>query len=202
MNVISTHPAFAFCFLFALVSVLYTTLVHVHERELFGLSLTVHLIIIRFDARQTHAINDDDDDGKMPFFVREKKSPWGEHEIDYVLFATVPDKSRLTIEPHPDEVDDVKWVTKSRLLDMLGDESLLFSPWFRLIVAKWMIGDGGGGWWDDLERTMTTDDFCDYRTIHRFDPPVEHMGGGGDAGPMFGGGDDGAKKNVVVGDSS
>ena len=152
--------------------------------------------------------NDDDDDGKiMPLFrSQKKKSPWGGHEIDYVLFATVPDKSRLTIEPHPDEVDDVRWVNKSRLLGMLDDESLLFSPWFRLIVTKWMIGDGaagggGGGWWDDLERTMTTDDFCDYRTIHRFDPPVEHMGGGGDAGPMFDG-DTGAKKNVVVGDSS
>lgn len=52
-----------------------------------------------------------------------------------------------------------------------------------------MIGsddnNGKEGWWDDLHRTMTTDDFCDYESIHRFDPPREHLGGGGDAGPLF-----------------
>mmetsp|Transcript_1913 Transcript_1913/g.3454 ORF Transcript_1913/g.3454 Transcript_1913/m.3454 type:complete len:798 (+) Transcript_1913:81-2474(+) len=117
------------------------------------------------------------------------KSPWGEHEIDYVLFATIPSKDKITLKPHPDEVDDVKWVTQSQLLEMFDDENLLFSPWFRLITNRWMIGSGkkeeDQGWWDDLERTMNTDDFCDYETIHRFDPPSEHMGGGGDAGPMF-----------------
>ena len=98
---------------------------------------------------------------------------------------------------------------------MFDDKNLLFSPWFRLIAKRWMIGgkgdetscgdekekQGGGGWWDDLERTMTTNDFCDYGTIHRFDPPSEHMGGGGDAGPMF----DGTETNgtaAAVGDSS
>lgn len=126
-----------------------------------------------------------------------KKSPWGEHEIDYVLFITIPSKDKLTVRPHPEEVDDIKWVTQSQLLEMFDDENLLFSPWFRLIAKRWMIGSGsdggetkkrddeGQGWWDDLERTMKTDDFCDYETIHRFDPPSEHMGGGGDAGPMF-----------------
>jgi len=44
------------------------------------------------------------------------KSPWGEHEIDYVLFLTVPSKSVLTINPNPDEIDDIKWVTKSKLV--------------------------------------------------------------------------------------
>ena len=132
-------------------------------------------------------------------------SPWGEHEIDYVLFITIPSKDKLTLKPHPDEVDDVKWVTQSQLLEMFDDKSLLFSPWFRLITKKWMIGgsDGkeGGGWWDDLERTMNTNDFCDYQTIHKFDPPSEHMGGGGDAGPMFDEKED-AAANGVVGDSS
>lgn len=127
-----------------------------------------------------------------------KRSPWGEHEIDYVLFLTIPSRSRITLNPHPEEVDDVKWVTQSELLDMFQDETLLFSPWFRIIAHKWLVGVSGGGgvagverltkgagWWDDLHRTMTTNDFCDYGTIHRFDPPVEHMGGDGDAGPMF-----------------
>merc|ERR1712071_732048 len=36
------------------------------------------------------------------------QSPWGEHEIDYVLFILV-DKNTLTVRPHPDEVDEVMW---------------------------------------------------------------------------------------------
>lgn len=127
-------------------------------------------------------------------------SPWGEHEIDYVLFVTIPSRSCITLTPHPEEVDDVKWVTQSELLDMFQDESLLFSPWFRIIANRWLVGNNnkicdevgddkkasrGGGWWDDLNRTMTTNDYCDYGTIHRFDPPIEHMGGDGDAGPWL-----------------
>ncbi len=127
-----------------------------------------------------------------------KKSPWGEHEIDYVLFVTVPSRACVTLEPHPEEVDDVKWVTKTELFDMFNDDTLLFSPWFRIIANRWLVGSGDGGdaagWWDDLRRTMTTDDFCDYGTVHRFDPPPEHMGGGGDAGPMFDGSEDGEEK--------
>mmetsp|Transcript_8260 Transcript_8260/g.17842 ORF Transcript_8260/g.17842 Transcript_8260/m.17842 type:complete len:760 (-) Transcript_8260:164-2443(-) len=109
-------------------------------------------------------------------------SPWGEHEIDYVLFYTVPSKSDLTIKGHPDEVDDVKWVTRDVLIEMMGDKSLLFSPWFRLICKKWLLDH----WWKDLKQTMTTDDHVDLKTIHCFDPPKEHLGGGGKAGPLFG----------------
>jgi len=129
------------------------------------------------------------------------ESPWGEHEIDYILFITVPSKESLTVKPHGDEVDDISWVTQSQLLEMFNDKTLLFSPWFRLIAKKWMMGNPkndneakndagengaiGTGWWEDLDRTLNTDDFCDYETIHRFDPPEEHMGGAGDAGPLY-----------------
>ncbi len=115
------------------------------------------------------------------------KAPWGEHEIDYVLFFTVPNKSMLTIKPHPEEVDDYKWVTKEKLKEMMGDSSLLFSPWFRIINKRWLSSENG--WWKDLDVTMTTDKFCDYETIHRFDPPKEHMGGGGNAKAKFDVGD-------------
>ena len=78
---------------------------------------------------------------------------------------------------------------------MFNDENLLFSPWFRIIAQRWMIGgntnnlvdsekndrdSGGGGWWDERESL-----FCDYDTIHRFDPPDEHMGGAGNASNLF-----------------
>jgi isopentenyl-diphosphate delta-isomerase len=36
--------------------------------------------------------------------------PWGEHEMDYILFIK-PD-APVTIEPNPDEIDDVKWVNR------------------------------------------------------------------------------------------
>jgi len=110
------------------------------------------------------------------------ESPWGEHEIDYVLFYTVSSKSDLTIKGHPDEVDDVKWVTRQVLIEMMEDKSLLFSPWFRLICKKWLLDH----WWKDLKQTMNTDDHVDLETIHCFDPPKEHFGGGGKAGPLFG----------------
>nr|AYV97147.1 isopentenyl diphosphate isomerase/squalene synthase [Haslea ostrearia] len=112
-----------------------------------------------------------------------EKSPWGEHEIDYVLFFCVSDKSKITVKGHPDEVDDVKWVTKDKLLEMFEDKSLLFSPWFRIIAKRWMVNEGG--WWDDLKTTMTTSKHCDFKNVHRFDPPKEHLGGSGDAGPLF-----------------
>jgi isopentenyl-diphosphate delta-isomerase type 1 len=110
-------------------------------------------------------------------------SPWGEHEIDYVLFFCVKNKADLTVNPHPDEVDEAKWVSPLVLQDMMADQKLLFSPWFRLICQKWLLHI----WWKDLQITMTTDKCCDYDHIHEFDPPTEHLGGGGNAGPLFGG---------------
>ncbi len=94
-------------------------------------------------------------------------SPWGEHEIDYVLFFCVQSKDELTIQPHPDEVDATKWVSRQGLIDMMQDKSLLFSPWFRLICKKWLLDS----WWTDLSATMNTDKYCDFVNIHRFDPP-------------------------------
>ena len=32
---------------------------------------------------------------------------------------------------------------------------------------------------------MSTDKYCDYVNIQRFDPPTEHLGGKGTAGPLF-----------------
>lgn len=107
------------------------------------------------------------------------QAPWGEHEIDYVLFW-VADKDKLTIQHHPEEIDDTRWVSMDELKSMLADESLLFSPWFRLICEKWLYT-----WWADLDAVMATDKYCDYDAICEFDPPPEHLGGGGNAEPLF-----------------
>lgn len=107
-----------------------------------------------------------------------KQSPWGEHEIDYILFARV---DGLDFTPNPEEVRDTKWVTLQELRDMMKPESgLLWSPWFRIIVERFLPA-----WWADLDETLGTDRHVDVRRIHRFDPTTEHMGGGGDAGPWL-----------------
>lgn len=40
------------------------------------------------------------------------ESPWGEHEIDYILFIKA---DGLKVTPHPEEVDDYKYVTLAEL---------------------------------------------------------------------------------------
>lgn len=97
----------------------------------------------------------------------------------------MPNKKAITLKPHPDEVDAVKWVSKQELETMMQDSNLLFSPWFRIIVKKWLAPT----WWTNLEETMKTDKHCDYVNIHEFDPPSEHLGGSGKAGPLFAKGD-------------
>lgn len=103
-----------------------------------------------------------------------KDSIWGEHEIDYILFIQ---KDLPTIQPNPEEVSAVKYVTLAELQEQMQPSSgLLWSPWFRIIAEKFLIH-----WWKDLKLTLTTDAFTDYTTIYRFDPTEEHMGGAGQA---------------------
>ena len=106
-----------------------------------------------------------------------------------MLFIQVPQES-LTINPHPDEVDAVEWVSKEQLNRLLHDNlaeigniqaKSLWSPWFRLICHKWILPQ----WWDCLKEDTLVK--CqDWNTIHRFDPPSEHMGGGGNAKEWLG----------------
>uniref|UniRef100_A0A7S1FYU7 isopentenyl-diphosphate Delta-isomerase n=1 Tax=Corethron hystrix TaxID=216773 RepID=A0A7S1FYU7_9STRA len=120
-----------------------------------------------------------------------KMSPWGEHEIDFVLFVSVKGAKKRGLffaRPRPDEVDDVWWIGHDDLARELviegGDR--LWSPWFRLIAKKWLLGEGG--WWKDVKKICagkpTRHD--DFGTIHRFDPPREHFGGAGEAGQWLG----------------
>lgn len=90
----------------------------------------------------------------------EKEAPWGEHEIDYILFV----RKDITITPNIEEVDDVKYVTLRELQAMISPSSgLLWSPWFRIIVDRLL-----GAWWDDLSDTLTTDKHVELDKIHRF----------------------------------
>ena len=91
-------------------------------------------------------------------------SPWGEHEIDYILLART-DSTSLPVTPHPEEVDDTKWVTPDQLREMMKPESgLTWSPWFRAIVDKFLWT-----WWADLPRALDQldDHFLDVDHVHR-----------------------------------
>ena len=75
------------------------------------------------------------------------------------------------MKPHPDEVDDYKYVTEAELVAMMADKDLLWSPWFRIIVDTLLVG--GKGWWKDLDGALLTDKFVDKETIYTFGPPFK-----------------------------
>lgn len=100
------------------------------------------------------------------------------------------------MDPNPEEVDGVKYVTLKELQEQMKPESgLLWSPWFRIIVQRWLPA-----WsithltfslvythtcypitpcmcrWADLKTTLTTDKHVDVSKVHAFGPPSEHLG--------------------------
>jgi isopentenyldiphosphate isomerase len=99
-------------------------------------------------------------------------SPWGEHEIDYILFIKI--NKEFSYTANPEEVMNTRWVTYNELSKMMTPgNGLRWSPWFRMIAEK----DGLlKSWWENLDETLTTDKYVDYDTIHRFNPTEEHMG--------------------------
>ena len=69
-------------------------------------------------------------------------TPWGEHEIDYILFIKCEQEPTLNI--NEEEVSDYEYVSLNQLKDyMYNDEvvlresdKMLFSPWFRGIMEN------------------------------------------------------------------
>jgi isopentenyl-diphosphate delta-isomerase len=88
---------------------------------------------------------------------------WGEHEsmlsepesvrqhtdretVDYILFT----QQTVDLNINPNEVKDYKYVTPEELKAMFKDESLTFTPWFKLICETMLFE-----WWanfDNLEK--------------------------------------------------
>eukprot|EP00879_Flechtneria_rotunda_P020282 GHRR01021330.1.p1 GENE.GHRR01021330.1~~GHRR01021330.1.p1 ORF type:complete len:249 (+),score=79.87 GHRR01021330.1:99-845(+) len=84
---------------------------------------------------------------------------WGEHEIDYILLA----QADVTVQPNAEEVAAVKHVDLQELQQMMDPKSgLKWSPWFR-IIAKHFLPK----WWQDLQRTLETDEHVDIVTVHK-----------------------------------
>lgn len=96
-------------------------------------------------------------------------SPWGEHEVDYILFyKSQTSGSELPVQAHPDEVADYKYVSMEELKEMLKDDTLLWSPWFLGIMER-----GGWDWWADLDGALAGKYTNDQVTF--FDPPPAHV---------------------------
>ena len=84
---------------------------------------------------------------------------WGEHEIDYILLM----QDNIICSPNPDEIAELKYVSYQELKEMMNPSSgITFSPWFRLISERFLPL-----WWENLDRTLCTDDFVDLHVIHR-----------------------------------
>lgn len=100
-----------------------------------------------------------------------KEAPWGEHEIDYVLFIKC-EGDGPAINANRDEVEEYRYVTAVELKTMMGDSSNLWSPWFSGIMER-----GGFEWWGDLDEALKAPDskYCN-RRITFFDPPKNHFG--------------------------
>ena len=88
-------------------------------------------------------------------------SPWGEHEMDYILFVRVPQAS---LAPHPEEVSETRYVTPDELAAMMDPTSgLRWSPWFRIIARRFLPA-----WWRDLDGVLAAGAHADYATVHHF----------------------------------
>lgn len=102
------------------------------------------------------------------------QSPWGEHEIDYILFIrptmigkqeggqaassppSPPSPPSLSISPNPEEVGEYRWVNQKQLKAMLANQDLLWSPWFRIIEREFLHT-----WWDRMDESLHTRAFQD-----------------------------------------
>ena len=71
---------------------------------------------------------------------------WGEHEVDYVLFA----RADVDVAPNPEEVADTRYVTLGELRELMAPSSgLAWSPWFQILVNNHLER-----WWRDLGSTL------------------------------------------------
>ena len=91
---------------------------------------------------------------KMRYQARQDED-WIEREIDHCLVI----HADVDVNPNPNEVSEVKWVSQAELEEMLvsDDSENVIAPWFRCIAARVMDDD----WWrpgcvsaDDLIHDM------------------------------------------------
>jgi len=113
----------------------------------------------------------------------DKENKWGEHEVDYVLFA----KLDVECEPNPEEVASIRYVSPEQLKSIVAeaetnlrasggkevsgrDGLMTLSPWFHLIV-KHQLYD----WWEALA-SGTLDSKVDMGSVRRLSFDAESSG--------------------------
>ncbi|KAJ3116011.1 isopentenyl-diphosphate delta-isomerase idi1 [Phlyctochytrium bullatum] len=82
---------------------------------------------------------------------------WGEHEVDYIFIV----QADVDVNPSPNEVKSVKYVSKQELEDMFqaaDRKEVELTPWFQLIVKNFLYK-----WWDNLDNLAS---FKDMRVHH------------------------------------
>ncbi|ODV61267.1 isopentenyl-diphosphate delta-isomerase IDI1 [Ascoidea rubescens DSM 1968] len=67
---------------------------------------------------------------------------WAEHEIDYILFIK---SNNPPLNPNWNEIKDYRYVSITELKQMFQDESIIFTPWFKLICEAYLFK-----WWEKL----------------------------------------------------
>jgi len=63
-------------------------------------------------------------------------------QVDYILFI----QADVDLTPNPNEVKDTKYVSESQLKTMFEDNTLKFTPWFKLICNTMLFE-----WWEHLD---------------------------------------------------
>ncbi len=78
---------------------------------------------------------------------RHKSLQWLTHEcsVDYILFI----KADVDLDINKNEVQDSRYVTEAELKTMFKDDSLKFTPWFKLICTSMLFE-----WWDHLDNGL------------------------------------------------
>ena len=82
--------------------------------------------------------------------------------MDYLLFM----QGDVALNPNPEEVAAVRYVNPEELKELVrqadaGEGGIKLSPWFRLVVDKFLYD-----WWGRV-KVGTLEDAVDMRTIHK-----------------------------------
>lgn len=79
-------------------------------------------------------------------YMAPSNGPWGEHEIDYILFI----KAEPVFTPEPNEVRATRWVSQNELKRMFESPEYKFTPWFKLICENFLFE-----WWNNADSVVS-----------------------------------------------
>lgn len=82
------------------------------------------------------------------YYKAESDGAWGEHEIDYIIFA----QKDLNVNINDNEVCAYQWVSSDglkKMFDTRKQTGVLITPWFHMIANKLLFG-----WWANLNAIM------------------------------------------------